>query len=225
MKEARMKTAKRSDEWAVCLSLLSSLRSFPSPIHLIRRSRAPPGRNEMDDVRRRGVAWRAAIMSEPREGGGYRRQQRPRDRRRSSSPYGPRFSRWVPSLCHYVRHSLRLASPVVSHCRSPYHPFTLLLRSSSSLPRRFPTGWTVVNGGPTRIPRRKAPRLDSPLSSPPVGFRHSWLTSVRHFVPPPIPFVSSLHMPSAPRSFGYSPRRFLCHLLTSYPRPSGPSAT
>ena len=28
-----------------------------------------------------------------------------------------------------------------------------------------------------------------------------------------------------PRSFGYSPRRFLCHLLTSYPRPSGPSAT
>lgn len=87
MKEARMKTAKRSDEWAVCLSLLSSLRSFPSPIHLIRRSRAPAGRNEMDDVRRRGVAWRAAIMSEPREGGGYRRQQRPRDRRRSSSPY------------------------------------------------------------------------------------------------------------------------------------------
>ena len=46
-----------------------------------------------------------------------------------------------------------------------------------------------MNGGPTRIPRRKAPRLDSPLSSPPVGFRHSWLTSVRHFVPPPIPFA------------------------------------
>lgn len=38
-----------------------------------------------------GRMERVAIMSEPREGGGYRRQQRPRDRRRSSSLHAVSF--------------------------------------------------------------------------------------------------------------------------------------
>ena len=70
--------------WTVCLGPSLSLRARHATPYGYACDLPSVGPSQ-------GRMERVAIMSEPREGGGYRRQQRPRDRRRSSSLHAVSF--------------------------------------------------------------------------------------------------------------------------------------